>query len=49
MEEHPSSAKRSKLSTAAVIKWIRSRFSSKNGNNHKYFYFPHELIKETSI
>jgi hypothetical protein len=40
---------RSKLSTSAFIKWLRSRFQSSLPKRFPYLYFPHELTRETSI
>lgn len=34
------SLQRSKLSNAAFIKWIRSRFSTHNPKTLRYLYFP---------
>lgn len=31
---------RSKLSNAAFIKWIRSRYNNKTRKNNHYLYFP---------
>jgi hypothetical protein len=40
---------RSKLSTAAFIKWLRSRFNNQNRKNNSYLYFPQDLVREISI
>ena len=40
---------RSKLSNAAFIKWVKTRFNNQNRRNNEYLYFPQELIQERSI
>lgn len=40
---------RSKMSNAAFIKWVRTRFQNHGRRNNHYLYFPQELIQEMSI
>ena len=40
---------RSRLSTAAFIKWLRTRFRNNNRKNNSYLYFPQDLLREISI